>query len=50
MRAVGGALDFDPLMTLYLTDQTAPEEIVRAKNSAHVVAAKFYPAGASAYH
>lgn len=38
--------DFQPLMTLYLTDQTTPEEIVKAM-SAGVVAAKLYPAGAT---
>ena len=37
---------FEPLMTLYLTDHLAPEEIVRAK-AAGVVAAKLYPAGAT---
>ncbi len=38
---------FEPLMTLYLTDQTTPEEIVRAKESGVVVACKLYPAGAT---
>jgi len=38
---------FHPLMTLYLTDNTAPEEIVRAKDSGHVYAVKMYPAGAT---
>jgi dihydroorotase len=38
--------DFEPLMTLYLTDQTTPEEIAKAKASG-VVAAKLYPAGAT---
>jgi dihydroorotase len=37
---------FEPLMTLYLTDNTPPEEILRAKN-AGVVALKLYPAGAT---
>ena len=37
---------FTPLMTLYLTDQTAPEEVPRAKE-AGVVAFKLYPAGAT---
>ncbi|MGC3985379.1 MAG: dihydroorotase [Pseudorhodoferax sp.] len=37
---------FEPLMTLYLTDQIAPEEIGRAR-AAGVVAAKLYPAGAT---
>jgi len=38
--------NFQPLMTLYLTDRTPPEEIVRAK-AAGVVALKLYPAGAT---
>jgi dihydroorotase len=37
---------FEPLMTLYLTDNLPPEEIARAKD-AGVVAAKLYPAGAT---
>ncbi|MCW8886945.1 MAG: dihydroorotase [Motiliproteus sp.] len=40
-----GALQ--PLMTLYLTDTTSPEEIRTAKASGHVYAAKLYPAGAT---
>ncbi|MFZ1852345.1 MAG: dihydroorotase [Nitrosomonas sp.] len=38
---------FQPLMTLYLTDNTAPTEIVRAKSSGIVHAVKLYPAGAT---
>ena len=38
--------DFTPLMTLYLTDLTPPDEIMRAK-AAGVVALKLYPAGAT---
>jgi len=38
---------FLPLMTLYLTDNTSPEEIVKAKESGHVYAVKLYPAGAT---
>jgi dihydroorotase len=38
--------DFEPLMTLYLTDNTAPDEIRRAK-AAGIVALKYYPAGAT---
>jgi len=37
---------FQPLMTLYLTDNTPPEEIPRAQ-AAGVVALKLYPAGAT---
>jgi len=39
--------DFQPLMTLYLTDDTSPGEISRAKNSGVVFAVKLYPAGAT---
>jgi dihydroorotase len=38
---------FTPLMVLYLTDNTSPEEIIAAKNSGYVFAAKLYPAGAT---
>ncbi len=38
---------FTPLMTLYLTDSTPPEEIGRAKLSGHVHGVKLYPAGAT---
>jgi dihydroorotase len=40
---------FEPLMTLYLTDDTSPEEITRAKLSGHVHAVKYYPAGATTH-
>ncbi|MBH9552343.1 dihydroorotase [Inhella gelatinilytica] len=42
----GPGSDFQPLMTLYLTDNTAPDEIKRARD-AGVVAVKLYPAGAT---
>lgn len=38
---------FEPLMTLYLTDNTSPEEIGRARASGVVHAVKYYPAGAT---
>lgn len=38
---------FTPLMTLYLTDNTSPDEIDRAKESGFVHAVKYYPAGAT---
>ena len=38
---------FDPLMTLYLTDNTSADEIVKAKQSGHIHAVKYYPAGAT---
>jgi dihydroorotase len=41
--------EFEPLMTLYLTDDTPPEEIALAKRSGHVHGVKLYPAGATTY-
>jgi len=41
--------DFQPLMTLYLTDRTAPEEIDRARDSGFVIGCKLYPAGATTH-
>jgi dihydroorotase len=38
---------FQPLMTLYLTDNSKPEEIRRARASGAVFAVKYYPAGAT---
>jgi dihydroorotase len=38
---------FEPLMTLYLTDNTPPDEIRRARESGFVHAVKYYPAGAT---
>jgi dihydroorotase len=46
LAALPAGMHFEPLMTLYLTDNLAPEEIVRAK-AAGVVAVKLYPAGAT---
>ena len=46
LAALPAGSDFQPLMTLYLTDNTAPEEIARAQ-AAGVVALKLYPAGAT---
>jgi dihydroorotase len=40
-------LKFEPLMTLYLTDNTAPEEIKRAVDCGFVHGVKLYPAGAT---
>ena len=44
--AVPPGVAFEPLMTLYLTDNLAADEIKRAKD-AGVVACKLYPAGAT---
>lgn len=47
MSALPAGSDFEPLMTLYLTDHTRPAEIRRAKASGIVSAVKYYPAGAT---
>ena len=47
LAAVPGRPTFSPLMTLYLTDNTPPQEIDRAKASGFVHAVKYYPAGAT---
>lgn len=46
LAALPAGLDFEPLMTLYLTDRLPPSEIAAAKD-AGVVALKLYPAGAT---
>ena len=46
LAALPTGSDFEPLMTLYLTDNTPPDEIRRARD-AGVVALKLYPAGAT---
>ena len=48
VAALPAASRFTPLMTLYLTDQTAPDEVRRAK-AAGIVAFKLYPAGATTH-
>jgi len=47
LAALPKGTPFAPLMTLYLTDNTAPDEIARAKASGFVHAVKYYPAGAT---
>jgi dihydroorotase len=47
LAALPAGMQFEPLMTLYLTDNTSPDEIVRAKDSGFVHAVKLYPAGAT---
>ena len=46
LAAVPSGASFEPLMTLYLTDNLPPDEIKRAKQ-AGVAAVKLYPAGAT---
>ncbi len=47
LQEVPEGVAFEPLMTLYLTDQTPAQEIRRAKESGVVKAVKYYPAGAT---
>ena len=47
LSALADECQFQPLMTLYLTDNTSREEIVKASKSDFVFAAKLYPAGAT---
>lgn len=47
LLAAAAGTAFAPLMTLYLTDNTQPEEIRRAQASGLVHAVKYYPAGAT---
>ncbi|QJD58638.1 dihydroorotase [Pseudomonas sp. gcc21] len=47
LAARPGDSAFDPLMVLYLTDQTSPEIIRQAWNNKQAIAAKLYPAGAT---
>lgn len=45
--ALEGSLSFEPLMTLYLTDNTRKQDIVEASQTDWLVGAKLYPAGAT---
>ncbi|MBI3283481.1 MAG: dihydroorotase [Burkholderiales bacterium] len=47
LAALPSGMSFQPLMTLYLTDNTAPAEIRRAKDSGFIHGVKLYPAGAT---
>ncbi|KAL3533443.1 hypothetical protein ACH5RR_006964 [Cinchona calisaya] len=47
LKALPANSDFTPLMTLYLTDSTSPEEIKLARKSGVIFAVKLYPAGAT---
>ena len=47
LEAIPGGMLFEPLMTLYLTDNTSREEVRRARESGFVHAVKYYPAGAT---
>ena len=47
LNALPTDTNFSPLMTLYLTDNLAQEELVRLSEEPAVVAVKYYPAGAT---
>jgi dihydroorotase len=47
LAALPAGSRFEPLMTLYLTDNTAADEIRRARAGGFVHAVKYYPAGAT---
>ncbi len=47
LATLPAGMSFEPLMTLYLTDNTSPDEIRRAKDCGWVHAVKLYPAGAT---
>jgi dihydroorotase len=47
LAALPSGTGFAPLMTLYLTDRTSPDEIRRGRESGVVTAVKYYPAGAT---
>jgi dihydroorotase len=47
LKALPVGSTFNPLMTLYLTDNTSAAEIGKLADSEHVHAVKFYPAGAT---
>ncbi|HET8551765.1 MAG TPA: dihydroorotase [Gammaproteobacteria bacterium] len=47
LAALPGGVDFTPLMTLYLTESTAPGEIERAADEVAMIGVKLYPAGAT---
>ncbi|MEJ1996959.1 MAG: dihydroorotase, partial [Maritimibacter sp.] len=45
MAALPGGMVFEPLMVLYLTEQTDPEDVAHAAASGLIPAVKLYPAG-----
>ena len=47
LAALPAGMAFEPLMTLYLTERTSPQDIAEAKASGFVHAVKWYPAGAT---
>jgi dihydroorotase len=49
LEALPAGAQFEPLMTVYLTDRTPAAEVERAKASGHVHGFKLYPAGATTH-
>ncbi|MFZ0009608.1 MAG: dihydroorotase [Steroidobacteraceae bacterium] len=49
LEALPAGAQFEPLMTVYLTDHTPPEEVERARASGFVHGFKLYPAGATTH-
>ena len=47
LNACPDEIDFEPLMTLYLTDNTTPQDVQQAATNPYVHAFKLYPAGAT---
>lgn len=47
LAAIPTGAKFEPLMTLYLTENTSPADIIHAQKSGLVHAVKYYPAGAT---
>jgi dihydroorotase len=49
LHALPASMTFEPLMTLYLTDQTDAAEVDRAKSTGSIVGFKLYPGGATTH-
>ena len=49
LAALPKGMNFEPLMTLYLTESTSPTDIAKAKASGFIHAIKYYPAGATTH-
>lgn len=49
LDALPAGMGFEPLMTLYMTDQLTSDEVVKAKQSGIVKGVKLYPAGATTH-
>lgn len=49
LAAVPASMNFEPLMTLYLTEETTPAEVRRAKESGSIYGIKLYPAGVTTH-